>query len=156
MVAQRVLLVDDIAMNRDVISAFLAAGGHEVTLAENGQDAIRLASQQNFDLILMDIRMPEMDGMEATRQIRALPGPHGQIPVLALTACFLPDLVARCQEAGMDGHVVKPVEYAALMRAVADAATHHKSGWIACTTMPAQPNSAGQHPSTEATRPRPH
>jgi signal transduction histidine kinase/HPt (histidine-containing phosphotransfer) domain-containing protein len=116
----RALLVDDIAMNRDVIGAFLGAGGHQVQLAENGQDAVRLASEQIFDVILMDVRMPEMDGLEATRLIRALPGPFGQVPILALTAYSFSEQVTQCRAAGMDGHVSKPVEYTTMLIAIAD------------------------------------
>jgi CheY-like chemotaxis protein len=124
-----VLLVDDIGMNRDVIGAFLRAAGHEVTIAENGQDAVRLASEQIFDLILMDVRMPEMDGLEATRQIRSLLAPYGQVPILALTAYFFPDQVVQCQEAGMDGHVTKPVNYATLVQAVARTIARCPPNW---------------------------
>jgi signal transduction histidine kinase len=127
--ARRVLLVDDIAMNRDVVGAFLRSSGHEVWLAENGQDGIRLASEQSFDVILMDVRMPEMDGLEATRQIRALPAPHGNIPILALTAGVLPEEIAECEAAGMDGLVAKPVEYPRLMQAIADAIGDRRPGW---------------------------
>ena len=115
---RHVLLVDDIQINRDIIGAFLKAAGHVVTLAESGQEAIRLAAEQQFDLILMDVRMPEMDGLEATRRIRALPGSLGQMPILALTAHTFPDQVAKCAEAGMDGHVAKPVDYETLIDAV--------------------------------------
>jgi signal transduction histidine kinase len=118
--ARRVLLVDDIAMNRDVIGAFLRSAGHEVALAESGQDGIRLASERSFDVILMDVRMPEMDGLEATRLIRALPAPIGQTPILALTAGVLPEQIAECEAAGMDGIVAKPVEHGLLMQAIAD------------------------------------
>jgi signal transduction histidine kinase len=117
----RVLLVDDFAMNRDVIGAFLRNAGHDVRLAESGHDGVRLAAEQDFDLILMDIRMPEMDGLEATRRIRALPDPNGHVPILALTACCLPEQILECQAAGMDGHVAKPVEHATLMQAVGGA-----------------------------------
>ncbi len=127
--ARRVLLVDDIAMNRDVVGAFLRSSGHEVVLADNGQDGIRLASEQNFDVILMDVRMPEMDGLEATRQIRALPAPHGNVPILALTAGVLPDEIAECEAAGMDGLVAKPVEYTKLMQAIADMVDGGQPGW---------------------------
>ena len=125
----RILLVDDIAMNRDVVGAFLRSAGHEVVLAENGQDGIRLASEQNFDVILMDVRMPEMDGLEATRQIRALPAQYGNVPILALTAGVLPDDIAECEAAGMDGLVAKPVEYAKLMQAIADVVGARQPGW---------------------------
>jgi two-component system sensor histidine kinase/response regulator len=148
---KHILLVDDIAMNRDVIGAFLRAAGHEVILAENGQTAVRLAAERTFDLILMDIRMPEMDGLEATRRIRALAAPKGRVPVLALTACSFPDQVAQCQEAGMDGHVPKPVDYASLMYAVADAIERCPSCWTAET--PAPPvEAAGESPIPELDR----
>ena len=117
----RVLLVDDIAMNRDVIGAFLRHAGHDVHMAETGQDGVRLAAEQTFDLILMDIRMPEMDGFEATRLIRRLPEPNRHVPILALTACCLPEQILECQAAGMDGHVAKPVEHATLIKAVGGA-----------------------------------
>ncbi len=71
-----------------------------------------MAGEQAFDLILMDLRMPKMDGLEATRLIRAMPAPRGWIPILALTAYTFPEQVAQCRDAGMDGHVAKPVEYA--------------------------------------------
>jgi signal transduction histidine kinase len=118
---RRVLLVDDIKINLDIIASFLEAAGYAVVLADNGQDAIRLAAQGDFDLILMDVRMPEMDGLEATRRIRMLAGCHGQTPILALTAYTSLDQVAQCLDAGMDGHVPKPVDYETLIRAVDDA-----------------------------------
>jgi CheY-like chemotaxis protein len=114
----RVLLVDDIKINRDIVGSFLDAAGHAVTLTESGRESVRLAAEQQFDLILMDVRMPEMDGLEATRRIRALPGCHGQLPILALTAYTSPEEVARCRDAGMDGHVPKPVDYGTLIPAI--------------------------------------
>jgi CheY-like chemotaxis protein/HPt (histidine-containing phosphotransfer) domain-containing protein len=115
---RNVLLVDDIQINRDIIGAFLKAASHVVTLADSGPEAIRLASGQQFDVVLMDVRMPEMDGLEATRRIRALPGSLGQMPILALTAHTFPDQVAKCVEAGMDSHIAKPVDYTTLISAV--------------------------------------
>ncbi len=124
----RVLLVDDIKINRDIVGSFLDAAGHTVTLTESGRESVRLAAEQQFDLILMDVRMPEMDGLEATRRIRALPGCHGQLPILALTAYTSPDQVAQCRDAGMDGHIPKPVDYETLIpaidRAIAGRALH--------------------------------
>lgn len=126
---RRVLLVDDIAMNRDVVGAFLRSAGHLVWLAENGEDGIRLASEHTFDVVLMDVRMPEMDGLEATRRIRALPAPHGRVPILALTAGVMPEEIAECDAAGMDGLVTKPVEYTRLIQAIADTVGGSKPGW---------------------------
>jgi CheY-like chemotaxis protein len=114
-------LVDDIKINRDIIGSFLDAAGHAVVLTESGRESVRLATEQQFDLILMDVRMPEMDGLEATRRIRALPDCHGQVPILALTAYTFPDQLAQCRDAGMDGHVPKPVDYETLIHAIDDA-----------------------------------
>jgi CheY-like chemotaxis protein len=116
----RVLLVDDIEMNRDVISGFLRAAGHEVLLAESGQEAVQMAYKKMVDVVLMDVRMPEMDGLEATRRIRALPNPGSEVPILALSAYTMRDQAAQCLQAGMDGFVAKPVGYATLIRAIDD------------------------------------
>ena len=107
-------------MNRDVIGGFLRAAGHEVLLADNGKEAVRLAFQKMVDIVLMDVRMPEMDGLEATRQIRALPNPGSEVPILALSAYTMRDQATICQDAGMDGFVAKPVGYTTLMRAIDD------------------------------------
>jgi CheY-like chemotaxis protein len=114
----RVLVVDDLVMNRSFIGALLGSAGHAVTEAEGGEEAVWLASENPFDLILMDIRMPEVDGLEATRRIRTLAGPHGQVPILALTAHTFLDQKAKCRDAGMDGHLAKPVDYDTLISAV--------------------------------------
>ena len=116
---KRLLVVDDIAMNREVIGAFLRAAGHEALYADSGAQAVRLAREQKFDLILMDVSMPEMDGLEATRRIRALPLPWADVPILGVTANAFTDQVTDCMMAGMDGHVSKPVGYAKLIEAVA-------------------------------------
>jgi CheY-like chemotaxis protein/nitrogen-specific signal transduction histidine kinase len=115
-----VLLVDDIKINRDIIGSFLGAAGHTVIMAEGGQESVQLAAGQKFDLILMDVRMPEMDGLEATRRIRTLPASRGQVPILALTAYTFPDQMAQFLDAGMDGHLPKPVDYQTLMTAIDD------------------------------------
>jgi CheY-like chemotaxis protein len=116
----RVLLVDDFKVNLDIIGSFLRAAGHTVILAGSGQEAVRLATDRQFDLILMDMRMPEMDGLEAARRIRLLPGASGQVPILALSAYTSPEQVTHCLDAGMDGHVPKPVDYETLMREIDD------------------------------------
>jgi signal transduction histidine kinase len=115
---RRVLLVDDMKINRDIIGAFLNAAGHTAIMAESGEESVRMAAEQKFDLILMDVRMPDVDGLEATRRIRALPAPSRQVPILALTAYTFPGQVAQCLEAGMDGHLPKPIDYETLIGAV--------------------------------------
>jgi signal transduction histidine kinase len=124
---RHVLLVDDIKINRDIIGSFLDAAGHAAVLTESGRESVRLAAERQFDLILMDVRMPEIDGLEATRRIRALPGCHGQVPILALTAYAAPDDVAQCRDAGMDGHIPKPVDYETLIPAIDHAIADRRS-----------------------------
>jgi signal transduction histidine kinase len=118
---RNVLLVDDIKINRDIIGAFLDAAGHTVIMAEGGEEAVRLAAERQFDVILMDVRMPKVDGLQATRRIRTLPGAQGQVPILALTAYTFPDQVAQCLDAGMDGHLPKPVDYKTLIDGIDEA-----------------------------------
>jgi two-component system sensor histidine kinase/response regulator len=103
-----VLVVDDIPLNCDVAGSFLRAAGHNVTCVEGGEEAIVAVAGTDFDVVLMDVRMPEMDGLEATRRIRALDGARGQVPIVALTAQAFTDQVAKCHEAGMDSHLAKP------------------------------------------------
>jgi len=122
----RVLLVDDHPMNRELGSTILGLLGCEVALAENGAVALEAARAGGFDAILMDVHMPVMDGLTAARAIRALEGPAGQVPVIAMTADVLPENVERCRQAGMVDHVAKPVRpdalHAALLRSLAHAA----------------------------------
>jgi signal transduction histidine kinase/DNA-binding NarL/FixJ family response regulator len=115
----KVLVVDDVAANRLVARAMLASGGHTVELANDGSEAVKAVSEQDFDVVLMDLQMPGMDGLTATRHIRQLPGPKGTVPVLAVTASALPEQVRACREAGMDGHLAKPIEREALLITVA-------------------------------------
>jgi signal transduction histidine kinase/CheY-like chemotaxis protein/HPt (histidine-containing phosphotransfer) domain-containing protein len=116
------LVVDDILMNRDIAGSILAAAGHDVTCVESGADAVAATAARDFDVVLMDVRMPEMDGLEATRRIRALPGPRGRVPILALTAQAFTEQIAECRAAGMNGHLVKPFDAEALIAAVLRAA----------------------------------
>ncbi|MDP2409043.1 MAG: ATP-binding protein, partial [Pseudolabrys sp.] len=111
----RILAVDDVEMNRDLCEAILTRAGHRVTLAADGPAAIRFARDETFDAILMDVQMPGMDGLEATRRIRALANGKGKLPILALTANVMPDQVARFGAAGMDDYIGKPIANAALL-----------------------------------------
>jgi PAS domain S-box-containing protein len=115
----RVLVVDDIAMNRDVAESFLRSSGHSVTCVAGGVEAIAAVATGTYDIVLMDVRMPEMDGLEATRAIRALPGERGQLPIVALTAQAFTEQVEECRRAGMDGHLIKPFSLPTLLAAVA-------------------------------------
>ncbi len=116
----RVLLVEDNATNRLIASRMLEAFGARITTADDGAQGVA-AAREGFDLILMDIQMPGMDGVEATQRIRALPGPAGAAPIVAMTANALAHQQAAYLAAGMDGAVAKPLSPAALAQAVAAA-----------------------------------
>ena len=113
------LIADDNATNRLVASTLLRRLGAEVEEAEDGLAALTLARREQFDLILMDIQMPHMDGLEATRAIRALPGPRGQAPIIALTANAMSHQRLACLEAGMNGVAAKPISPQALLTEIA-------------------------------------
>jgi signal transduction histidine kinase/ActR/RegA family two-component response regulator len=117
----RVLVVDDHPVNREVARIMVQAFGCEVVEACDGHEAVDAASVQTLDLVLMDVRMPRMDGLEATRRIRALSGPYGAVPVVAMTADAMPEDVVRCLAAGMNAHLPKPVSQAALFAIVSRA-----------------------------------
>jgi CheY-like chemotaxis protein len=118
---RRVLVVDDVTANRLVARVLLQGAGHRVEQAVDGAGAIEAVRQGNIDLVLMDVQMPGMDGLEATRRIRALEGPGRHIPIIALTADALRDQIEQCLAAGMDGHLTKPLDRAALLAAVSHA-----------------------------------
>ncbi len=108
--ALSVLVAEDIEINRKLAEAFLTVGGHAVRFAGDGAEAVRMASENSFDLILMDIMMPVMDGLEATRRIRALASPaRARVPIVAVTANSQQNVRDACEAAGMDGFVAKPL-----------------------------------------------
>lgn len=104
----RVLLVEDNALNREVASGMLRGMGVEITLACNGQEALAILDQQDYDVVLMDMRMPVMDGLSATRQIRRNPR-WNAMPIIAMTANAMHSDVEACKAAGMNDHIAKPV-----------------------------------------------
>jgi signal transduction histidine kinase/CheY-like chemotaxis protein len=110
----RLLVADDIAPNRILMRAMLGAAGHDVTLASDGAETLAQLQAGEFDAVLMDVRMPGMDGLEATRRIRALPAPLNRTLVIAVTASALSEEIAECHAAGMDAHIAKPVDREAL------------------------------------------
>nr|CRH05330.1 putative Histidine kinase [Candidatus Magnetococcus massalia] len=118
--ARRLLLVDDSEDNRTLIKAFLKGTAHEAIYAENGEEALALAKQGGFDLILMDIQMPVMDGHEATRQIRRWECEKGvsSTPIVALTANATKEDRDKALQAGCAGHLTKPIRKRRLLEAI--------------------------------------
>ncbi len=120
--ALRVLLAEDNRVNQTVATAILSKAGHEVTVARNGVEAVEAVSAGGFDVVLMDIQMPEMDGFEATLRIRERESADGErIPIIAMTAHAMKGDRERCIEAGMDDYVSKPVDFRQLHDALARA-----------------------------------
>jgi CheY-like chemotaxis protein len=104
-----ILLADDVETNRELALAILSRHGHRVTMVTNGVEAVEAYAAGRFDVVLMDVQMPEMDGLSATRAIRELEARSGQrTPVLALTAYASETDREKCLRAGMDGHITKP------------------------------------------------
>jgi CheY-like chemotaxis protein len=114
----RVLVVDDVEMHRDIVRAVIGAAGHIVDVASDGYAAIKAVERVEYDIIFMDVQMPKMDGITATKKIRAMPGPVSRVPIVALTAMTLRSQVATLIDAGMDAHVAKPFQPDDLREAV--------------------------------------
>jgi PAS domain S-box-containing protein len=114
----RVLLVEDNAVNRRVASALLNAAGVTVRSVETGRAALQTIAQERFDAVLMDLHLPDMDGLETTRRIRNVFAP-GELPIIALTARTLPEDRMRCLQAGMNDFLLKPVEREMLLATLA-------------------------------------
>lgn len=116
-----VLAVDDVPTNRRLIAAMLERHGHSCDVAADAREALRMIRAARYDAVLMDIQMPAIDGLEATRMIRALPPPAGQVPVIAVTAHVLPEQRAAFLAAGMAAVIEKPVATNELLAALARA-----------------------------------
>ncbi|WP_284198590.1 response regulator, partial [Azospirillum oryzae] len=119
----RILVVEDVEMNRLLAVTLLKQAGHSVAAVADGAQAVEAAvaaaGAEPFDAILMDVNMPVMDGLEATRVLRAMPGPVSRTVIVALTANTFPDDIAQCYEVGMDCHVPKPIDRVQLLTEVA-------------------------------------
>jgi CheY-like chemotaxis protein len=111
-------VVEDEPINREVITSLLQDAGLAVDVVTNGREAVVSAVSGGYELILMDVQMPEMNGLEATRTLRGLPG-MAVIPILALTANAFAEDREECLAAGMNDHIGKPVEPETLYRTVA-------------------------------------
>ena len=124
----KILIADDAAPNRELVTAILGGLGLALDTVCNGAEAVEAARTGAYDLILMDVHMPVMDGLDATRAIRAMDGATGRTPIIALTANVQPEQVVRCREAGMDGHVGKPIQISELLAAMATASAPTDEG----------------------------
>lgn len=106
----RILLAEDTAANQKLVTAILKKRGHSVGVVHNGREALDMLKHHEFDLVLMDVQMPIMDGLQATAAIRTLAKPsHSQIPIIAMTAHTMPGDKERCLAAGMDAYLSKPI-----------------------------------------------
>ena len=127
----RVLVADDNAINLRLITALLSAGGHAVTAVPDGAQAVEAARTQAFDVVLMDVQMPVMDGVEATVRIRALPPPACDVPIVAVTADAVQGAAEKYLSAGMDYYLSKPISAASLAAMLDTAAGRSASSAVA-------------------------
>jgi CheY-like chemotaxis protein len=124
----RLLLVEDVAINRELVKTVLGPFDIEIDTAEDGVQAIEAFRRAAYDLVLMDVQMPVMDGLTATRRIRALPLPSAaSTPIVAMTANVLPEQIARCLDAGMDAHLGKPMKPGELLNTIAYWTSHPRA-----------------------------
>ena len=140
-----VLLVEDSIYNQKLAVGMLEKYGHRVTIANNGCEALELEAEERFDLILMDVQMPEMDGLEATRQIRQRETQTGaHIPIIAMTAQAMKGDCERCLDAGMDAYLSKPIRSRGVLEAIEQALTN---------SVPASGSNETQSPCPEQSPP---
>ncbi len=104
----RILLVEDNKVNQQLAAAVLELDGFPADVADNGRQAVEAVRTTDYDLILMDIQMPVLDGIAATQQIRALPSPKCDVWIIAVSGCGLVEDESRCRAVGMDDFIVKP------------------------------------------------
>ncbi len=124
----KVLLAEDNAVNRRLTIALLQKRGHHIAAAENGQQALDALERENFDLVLMDVQMPVLDGLDAIRAIRAKEQSSGShLPIIALTAHAMKGDRERCLASGADDYVTKPIRTPDLLAAI-DRATNNNAG----------------------------
>ena len=116
--ALRILLAEDNNVNQRVAIAMLSKGGHEIDIANDGVEALMLASKNQYDVVLMDVQMPNMSGIDATQKIRRLPGPNAEVPIIAMTANAMVGDRESYLAAGMDDYVSKPIDPGMLSAAI--------------------------------------
>ena len=124
----KILVAEDNPVNQLLIEAILQRMGHLPTLVDNGSQALQQAASLHWDLVLMDMQMPELDGASATRAIRRLPGPAARVPIVAMTANARDEDRQDCLDAGMDGFISKPIDWDALQAAILQATAPTSAG----------------------------
>ncbi|HZB92637.1 MAG TPA: PAS domain-containing protein [Stellaceae bacterium] len=137
----RILLVEDTPMNQELMLTLLRRAGHAVDVAGDGEAAVEAVRHGAFDLVLMDVQLPRLDGLAATRAIRQLGTPAARAPIIAMTARALPGDAERCLAAGMSDHLSKPVDAAALLATIDRWVNGERSDGA---ETPAAPNAAPQ------------
>jgi two-component system sensor histidine kinase RpfC len=145
-----VLIADDNAVNRRVLLKILTSGGHTVRVVRDGEEALDALAEQSFDLAILDVNMPRIDGIEATKIHRMASLGRGAVPILALTADATEATRARCLEAGMVACLVKPVEPAELLATVDATVRGDRAG---SATLPSVPAAQAERPAREPTAP---
>lgn len=123
----RVIFIEDDALNRRVVRDMLSVIDIEMAEAEDAQTGLDMLARSKYDVVLMDLRMPGMDGLTAIRLLRQEAEPLGSIPVIVVTADTAPDLKARCLEAGANDIILKPVALSALIDAIGRAVVNSSS-----------------------------
>jgi CheY-like chemotaxis protein len=150
----RLLLAEDNAVNRRLASRLIEKRGHTVVMVNNGREAVQALSRETFDLVIMDVEMPEMDGFEATAAIRAKElGTDTHVPIIAMTAHTMAGDRERCRAAGMDAYVSKPIRaqelynaidaQSGLLDAVAQSPQGESPGGRGPLPLPGQPQTRG-------------
>jgi two-component system sensor histidine kinase/response regulator len=138
----RILLVEDNELNQEVATGLLTEGGFVIDTADNGEIALKKVQEQPYDLVLMDMQMPVMDGVTATREIRKLPQ-FASLPILAMTANVMAGDREQCEAAGMNDHVAKPIDpdalFAALLKWIPARAPDSATSQPPVATLPSSP-----------------
>jgi len=145
----RILLAEDNQVNQLLTVAILEKAGHRVDIAGNGIEAVEAVLNRPYDIVLMDIQMPEMDGIQATRRIRALPDGKGRIPIIAITANAMRGDRERLLQAGMNDYVAKPIDRTHLFEVIRRWSGGHGS-FGGSADAEAEPAAANGNPAAEA------